>query len=184
MGKVTYVAVLAHGEADEADITTRQRIDAAVKRVHEIYDEGMSEPILVFMAGIGRQDSLFTLATYMLLYARECLRRRPALADVQIVYNCREHEVWGTILEMEWALKTIRAKCPSAEIEYVTNARHGARVTLVSRMLHRVPCKITVSKDTPPPLWHETLAYLKVVAHVIGRHKKLESLRRRFYSGG
>lgn len=176
---VVCIAVLAHGQADEIDPQSEERIKQAVQSARRY--AGMRVPVvIVLMAGVGKVKSGETLATKMSRYTREVMGR--SAVNVPVFSNHGRSEVWGTILEMQYA-KGIAERQEWLRVEFVTNRRHGVRVLFTNALFTKIEnCGVIESLDEPDPWWHEVLAYLKLGVCLLGLGGPAEAFRRKFYS--
>ncbi len=180
------IAVLAHGEATHVDHATKIRIERAFARAHELRLEPDGYVVILFMAGVGKNKSTRTLAERMALYAREYIERKKIDEHtLRLHYNQHDAKVWGTLEEVRWAHDEAHKlyRCPY--IEYVTNKRHGSRVTHIASMLDHPKPYVITSGDAPPPFLHEIGGYLVLATYPIRPlYRQLQFLRRAIYSGG
>lgn len=173
------LAVLAHGQPEVLDESTRLRIEYALDLAYKLQWARVPVRIL-FMAGVGKNKTKETMATLMREYARTVMREESF--EVPIFANHNREEVWGTIREMGWAQR-LAQNIPDCRLVFVTNRRHGKRVLITNTLFHHIPrCSVEVSSDEPPPWWHEALAYLKLGACLFGLGGPAEAFRRKYYT--
>lgn len=173
------LAVLAHGQPEVLDESTKLRIERALELAYGLQWARVPVRIL-FMAGMGKNKVGETMAASMWQYARTAMKRKGF--EVPLFANHKREEVWGTIREMGWANQLSR-NIPDCRLVFITNKRHGRRVLIINFLFHHIEhCSVEESHDDPPPWWHEALAYLKIFACLLGLGGQAKTFRRKSYT--
>lgn len=94
-------------------------------------------------------------------------------------------------MQIEWVLNKIHDlndETPkfsrNFDIVFVTNKVHARRVNFMNWVFFpKLQVEYLHSNDAPPPIWHEVLAYGKLVFHFVGLGDFVEALRRKLYNG-
>lgn len=169
----TFVVVLAHGQAEKLSYQTIQRIEEGAKRDAILRGTGKPAAGIVFAAGVGGSpQGTPTLASAMKRYAEQYLRRYPQ-GTTRIYCNMNDERVWGTEGEIRW-VKNHPAFPQGSKFELVTNHRHGVRALAFARLVG-LDARLVVSRDQPPPLYHEVLGWGRYLLCRLG----LDSLKNR-----
>jgi hypothetical protein len=190
----THIVVMGYGQVgNELNWRTQERVGRALSRYAELRDEKKEVRSIIFTSGCGKGEEETTLAMQMEGFARDLL----IMIDFTLttpqgraifITNRTNPEVWGTIQEMKWAYGKAKEIDSHPVLEFVTNARHGRRVLFTNKMLTKIPLiEVIRSYDPPSVLWHELLAYAKVILYTIGATKsieRIEKVRRKHYSAG
>ncbi len=197
---VLQVGVLANDVGPEGQTLgpgTKARCDCALWQIRQwlrqTAEASIYPAVIIYLAAGsgGRWRGDMTFAATMEDYLR--IRLGDMARSCEFVTNRDEVTVWSTLSEMRWVFHKVGEQQlsifsrlrPYEAVRFVTNERHGKRVRFIKRFFYRnaVMGNVVCSQELPPPLWHETCAYLKLVMNYFGLGSVIEPLRRRFYNG-
>ncbi len=181
---IVFLIVLGYGQVERTlNLPTQQRIRRALKEVQEL-EAGGKSAILIFTSGNGCGGSE-TLASGMERFVLDVSEKKHT-----IIVNKNNPEVWGTVLELQWAWEAAKRHggCKTPELGFITNGRHGRRIRIMNRFVMKIPNIRIVESDDPPSCWyHEVLAYGKIALYITGMKQfiaRVENFRRRYYTAG